>query len=151
MQGLHLIRLHRVTVFLKYQELGLSCNKKELATERRPRISRSICHGITRKRHGRKQRQKQKNLPRINTELHRKDTEIRLNKRGQVSFSALNIICSWFRLAAEKETWPLLFFRSKKHLPRNYTEKTLKRHTHLSEPDAWATVALILSSVISLL
>jgi len=27
-----------------------------------------------------------------------------LNKRGQVSFSALNIICSWFRLDAEKET-----------------------------------------------
>jgi len=28
----------------------------------------------------------------------------RLNKRGQVSFSALNIFYSWFRHTAEKET-----------------------------------------------
>ena len=28
----------------------------------------------------------------------------KLNKRGQVSFSALNIFYSWFRLIAEKET-----------------------------------------------
>ncbi len=62
---------------LKLQESG------SIATERRPRISRSICHGITRKRHGNKQKQrhgrkkKQKHLPRINTELHGKDTEIR--------------------------------------------------------------------------
>ena len=31
-------------------------------------------------------------------------TVIKLKKRGQVSFSALNIIYSWFRLTAEKET-----------------------------------------------
>jgi hypothetical protein len=37
------------------------------------------------------------------TDEHGK-TRKRLNKRGQVSFSALNIFCSWFRLAAEKET-----------------------------------------------
>ena len=59
--------------------MGLNCKKDELATERRTRISRSICHGITRKRHGRKQKQrhgrkkKQKHLPRINTEFHGKD------------------------------------------------------------------------------
>ena len=67
---------------------------------------------------------KNKHLPRINTELHgRKQnqkirpgnithlsepdasaTVIKLKKRGQVSFSALNIIYSWFRLTAEKET-----------------------------------------------
>ena len=226
MQGLQLICLYRVIAFLKYPYLALSCNKKELATEGRPRTSRSISHGITRKRHG---KDTEKTRKRHGKDTH---TSFRLNKRGQVSFSALNIICYWFRLAAEKETWPLLFFRSrsishgltrnytegkcagrrktgpphtqrwrrregrkikgeasfldlsslayfassrwvflkeakhfyredaktakrqkgrsKKHLPRNYTEKTLKRHTHLSEPDALATVALILSSVISL-
>ncbi len=79
MQRLQLICLHRVIIFLKYWYLGLSCNKKELATEGRPRTSRSICHGRTRKRHGRKQKQrhgrkkKQKHLPRINTEFHGKD------------------------------------------------------------------------------
>jgi hypothetical protein len=54
-----------------------------------------------------KQRQKQKHLPRTNTEKHgnkKKNNHGRLNKRGQVSFSALNIFCSWFRLTAEKET-----------------------------------------------
>jgi hypothetical protein len=98
-------------------------------------------HGITRKRqkqrHGNKTKNKQKHLPRTNTELHGKDrsrdTEIRprisrsichgftriytegrhseaevshgrLNKRGQVSFSALTIFYSWFGLTAEKET-----------------------------------------------
>jgi len=45
MQGLQLICLHRVIAFLKYPYLALSCNKKELATEGRPRTSRSICHG----------------------------------------------------------------------------------------------------------
>ena len=58
----------------------------------------SICHG---------NKTKQKHLPRINTELHgnkTKNNHGRLNKRGQVSFSALNIFCSWFRLTAEKET-----------------------------------------------
>jgi hypothetical protein len=50
-------------------------------------------------------------LPRINTELHgnknkqkQKINHGRLNKRGQVSFSALTIFYSWFRLTAEKET-----------------------------------------------
>jgi hypothetical protein len=73
-------------------------------------------------------------LPRINTEFHGKDrsratekkkkkyfrhgisrqediffragcvSDGRLNKRGQVSFSALTIFYSWFGLTAEKET-----------------------------------------------
>jgi hypothetical protein len=58
---------------------------------------------------------KQKHLPRINTEFHgrknkqkqkqkQKISHGRLNKRGQVSFSALTIIYSWLRLTAEKET-----------------------------------------------
>ena len=46
--------------FLKYPYLGLNCKKEELATEGRPRTSRSICHGITRKRHGRKMRRQKK-------------------------------------------------------------------------------------------
>ncbi len=66
--------ISEISIFgLKLQE------SRRLATEIKSRISRSICHGITRKRHGRKQKQrhgrkkKQKHLPRINTELHGKD------------------------------------------------------------------------------
>ena len=78
-------------------------------TEIRTSESRSICHGLTRN-FTEKTEAEERTSRSICHGLTRNYTEIsRLNKRGQVSFSALNIIYYWFRLAAEKETWPLLF------------------------------------------
>ena len=102
-------------------------------TEIRPRISRSICHGRTRNY---TEISRSRIWPRINTELHgniqkHKLATEGLNKRGQVSFSALNIFCSWFRLTAEKETWPLLLFKSINEKKKWWR---LERQTH---PAQW--------------
>ena len=58
-----------------------------------------------------KQRQKQKHLPRINTELHGRKQRQRHGRKNK---------------------------NKQKHLPRNYTESRIShgRKTYLSEPDA---------------
>ena len=65
--------------FLKYPYLGLNCKKEELATERRPRTSRSICHGLTRnfteKTEAKTRKEDQEQAEAFATELHGKDTE----------------------------------------------------------------------------
>jgi hypothetical protein len=65
-----------------------------------------------------KQRQKQKHLPRINTEFHGKDTEIRT--RISICHGLTRNFTEGSRSHGRKQR------QKQKNLPRNFTENTLK-------------------------